>query len=131
MSLFGQPTTKTVELTRGYVDPDGNAHREVTLRAPMIEDEICRDAAIADMRRSGSESERGKADSDALQMLALVKECVMSWDGIADVQLSHLRQLTRRDASILILALDALEAEDAQLAKKTLKEGPEGNDESE
>lgn len=131
MSLFGERRTKTVTLARGYVDPDGNAHREVTLRVPMIEDEIRRDAAIADMRRSSSGLDRAVAESETLQGMALIKEVIVSWDGIADVQLMHLRSLSRADAARLHGAMLALEAEDATEAKRLAEGGPEGNEEAE
>ena len=131
MSLFEQ-RTKVVELTRGYVDEKGTAHRLVTLRVPMIEDEIRADAAIAKLRVSASEAERAVAESGALHTLAMVRECIMAWEGITVIQLDHLRQLSRADAAKLIAAFYELEAEDAQAAKQLVEQGAttEGKSES-
>jgi len=117
--MFEQKT-KTIELGRGYVAPDGNAHRHVTLRVPMIEDEIRADAKLAELRASANEVERSVAGSGALHALAMAHECIVAWDGIADVQLAHLRQLTRADAGLIISAFHTLEAEDAEDAKRLL-----------
>ena len=125
--MFEQTRTKVVELRRGYV-ADGKAHRRIVLRVPMIEDEIRRDAALNEMRYSSSEIEQRAAESDALSMLALVKECIVSWEGIAEVKMIHLRSLTRSDASKLIAAFNALEHEDAAEADKLLKADLEGNE---
>lgn len=129
--MLGEQKTKTVELGRGYVDPDGKAHRFVTLRVPMIEDEIRADATVAQMRSSGSEAERRVAESGALHTLAMVKECIVGWDGIALIDLAHLRTLSRKDAARLIAGFYELEAADAVEAKELLEKGAQGKSETE
>lgn len=98
---------RTVELERGYIDPEtGEAFKTVTLRGPLIEDEIQRDALVFNLARTEG---LGIARSEAIQVLGLVFQCVDSWEGIEAVQLEHLRALTRSDTNLLLDAFRALE----------------------
>lgn len=91
----------TVELPRGYVDQEGNHHREVTLAVPSVGDEI---KAERELRENGY-----NPDVEAAQQMALVKRCITDWGDIQDVRLHHVFSLRRPEAVMLIERLQQLE----------------------
>lgn len=103
---------RTVELPRGYVDQEGNHHREVTLRIPNVGDEIKAERAL---REKGY-----NPDVESAQKMALVCRCIESWGDIQDVRLHHVFSLRRPEAVMLIERLQQLESEafDADLSEE-------------
>lgn len=99
--------TVTIKLARGYIDPEGKAHREVVLRAPLIDDEIKADAA----RSIRGMSAPGEGESDALWELYLFRECIVSLGAIRQLDVDlHLRTLSRADSRRLSAGVAMLEA---------------------
>lgn len=125
MGTFGSSETKTVELLRGYVDENGVAHRFVTLRAPGVEAEVRADGEMGRLAASSSEVDRMVSVSDTLRSLAMVRECIVQWEGITIVTLDHLRSLSRSDAARLVSAFYELEDADAKAAQEILAGKPE------
>ncbi|MEM1347991.1 MAG: hypothetical protein AAGI01_05485 [Myxococcota bacterium] len=110
-------TTKTVELRRGYVDPDGNYHRTAVLTLPTIDDQI---AAERDVIQLAADREDAALRlSDVLIEAALLARCTVQLGAIPDPTLEHIRALRRYDYIALRGALQVLEDEDeaAQLAE--------------
>ncbi|MFB6374482.1 MAG: hypothetical protein ABEN55_15490 [Bradymonadaceae bacterium] len=95
-----EPVSNTITLPRGYVDHEGERHREITLRAPTIGDEL---AGTRELREQGYDPDGTSA------AIGTVKQCIERWEGIADVQLFHLFQLTRQEGRMLVNRMNALE----------------------
>jgi hypothetical protein len=112
--------TKEVELARGFIDKDGNAHKTIVLRPPTIDDEVTRDAEMASIK-FGDELTQYEGFSETLKAMALIKQCTLSWDGIPKPELHHFRALSRKDGRLLIEKFNDLEEEDEkyQLGNET------------
>ncbi|MFG0245743.1 MAG: hypothetical protein ACF8MF_06815 [Phycisphaerales bacterium JB052] len=121
-----QHITKEVMLDRGFVDKEGKAHRRVVLRPPTVDDEVTRDAELASIRHSndGPDSRRFEGFSDTLSTMALIKQCIVTWDHLPKPELYHLRSLSRADGRKIVKAFYDVEEEDEkhQLGNETSPE---------
>lgn len=104
--------TKTITLKYGIEDESGNKHTEVTLTEPRVEHEIRRDNVITRMRLSNREQERVEAESETIQLLALICECTIKFGGLLTPELKHFRGLKRVDANRLIEGFAELQADE-------------------
>lgn len=100
---------KTVNLRFGYVDANGNAHKEVVLRPSTADDLIKAEAVLISLRQSDSPTKQYESRSTALLDLALVHQCTVKIGDIAAPQLHHLRALRRKDTDLLVQALQDLD----------------------
>jgi hypothetical protein len=99
----------TVELSRGYVDRNGEAHKTVVLRLPTMNDEVKADIEAARLRASKRETDRLLATSANFYQFSIVLNCVVSWGKLVRWDFQHIEALTRPDARKLVDALTRLE----------------------
>jgi hypothetical protein len=119
--LFDLGPTETVTLARGFVDPETKKTFKgpVVIRQPTVEDEIRRDILITEL--AGSTPAMGR--SRTVDIMALVLQCIVSWEGLPQPRFEHLRMLTSKDADALVSALNRVQEERVE------GNGEEGNDE--
>jgi hypothetical protein len=94
-----------IELKRGYIDQEGNAHTQVTLRAPRMRDEV-----VAEREANEAGFDAGSAYFEC----AFIAQCVTSWGGIVDVKTNHVLELHRLDAQALREEIGRLETVDIE-----------------
>jgi hypothetical protein len=122
----------TFELARGYIDPQtGKAHRKVTIRAPLIDDEIKADAAVALAGAAGVVNVSAESASRALWELHFAAQCIISLGEIREVSVAkHLRSLPRKDAKTIVAEVSGferrLEIKAIEAAKAEEADDPEG-----
>ncbi|MDZ7703364.1 MAG: hypothetical protein U5L04_02640 [Trueperaceae bacterium] len=98
-------TTDTLTLDKGYIDENGDAHREVTLRAPGIMDEVEAEQQRAESRYPQSQT---------YEQLLLLERCIISWEQIAAPSIDHLQALNQNDVLDLMRAVNDLREKDSQ-----------------
>jgi|SRR5690554_4919817 len=108
-------SAKTIQLTRGFVDSNGDAHKNVTLRVPKMRDEAAAELAA---------TRAGFGSQSSYFSCAMIAQCISQWDGIASVTVDHILDLYRTDVLMLQNALAALEAEDIEV--QASKNSPSG-----
>jgi hypothetical protein len=115
--LFDVGPTETITLARGFVDAETKRSFKgpIVIRQPTVDDEIRRDILITDLAGSVP----AMARSRTVDIMALVLQCIVSWEGLPQPRFEHLRMLTSKDADALVGALNRVQG-------KTL----EGNDEA-
>ncbi len=102
--LFDVGKTETVTLQRGWIDPETKQKflGPVILRQPSVEDEIQRDILIAEL----AGAQPMMARSRTVELMALVLQCIVSWDGLPQPRFEHLRGLTSLDADRLVAGMN-------------------------
>jgi hypothetical protein len=102
MSDLDPENSNVVELSKGYIDMEGAAHRLVKVRAPKVADELHAEAEA---------NKRWNEPGDMGFAAFLIKACIVQWEGLADVQFQHITELPRPDFSKLHNRIQALENE--------------------
>jgi hypothetical protein len=102
--------TISFELSRGYIDTEGNAHKLVELRAPTINDEVIADRKLAMLSASPNPEQRAEGNSETLWELEVMAACCLKLGSIIKVTSDHIRQLARSDARLMLAKLNEVEA---------------------
>lgn len=110
--------SKTITLKEGYVDKDGNAHKNVTIRCPRMLDDVEADKAAR---------EAGYGPDSSYFNACFVLQCIEKWEGIPDPQINHVLSLKRLDFVTLRKAVDDLENEDMELETAGNEQGDDLN----
>lgn len=115
----------SVELVRGYRDVDGNVHKTVVLRPPLIDDEIKRDGELATIAFSDDPVKAGEAESQLYATLLLIRQVTVQFGSMIKppFPLAAFRSLSRRDVRLLVAGFNEVEAR-----MEALYVEPEGND---
>jgi len=97
-----------VKLKFGYIDTQGQAHKEAELRAPVMDDEI-KAAGLCEAAKARGNFEGA---SDSFYELALLAQCLIRLGQVRPITIDHLRGMKRQDVAQLVAALHQLEADD-------------------
>lgn len=97
-----------VKLKFGYVDTQGQAHREAELRSPVMDDEL-KAAGLCEAAKARGNFEGA---SDSFYELALLAQCMIRLGQVRPVTVEHLRGMKRQDVAQLASELHKLEAQD-------------------
>ena len=101
--------TITFELSRGYVDDDGKAHKKVTLRPGRIDDEIKADRRCALKTTAKKDEVRAESQSTVLWEMEVASCCIVRLGDIIEVTSDHLRAMSRADGRLILKKLRDLD----------------------
>lgn len=105
--LFEMGPTETVKLRYGWTDPESKKKfvGPIIIRQPTVDDEIRRDVLVTEL----SGAQPAMARSRTVEVMALVLQCIVSWDGLPQPRFDHLRGLASADADLLVAALNRVQ----------------------